>query len=34
VLVAEIEAYVEWHIDLWPGVYRPEARQVIVGFRS
>src|SRR5512141_3428993 len=28
VLVAEIEALVEWHSDLWPGVDRPEARQV------
>jgi hypothetical protein len=34
VLVSEIEAIVEWHSDLWPGVDRPEARQVIVGFRS
>jgi hypothetical protein len=33
VLVSEIEAIVEWHSDLWPGVDRPEARQVIVGFR-
>jgi hypothetical protein len=33
VLVSEIEALVEWHSDLWPGVDRPEARQVIVGFR-
>ena len=30
---AEIEAIVEWHSDLWPGVDRPEARQVVVGFR-
>ena len=34
VLLAEIEALVEWHSDLWPGVDRPEARQVVVGFRS
>ncbi len=34
VLVSEIEALVEWHSDLWPGVDRPEARQVVVGFRS
>jgi hypothetical protein len=33
VLLAEIEAIVEWHSDLWPGVDRPEARQVVVGFR-
>jgi hypothetical protein len=33
VLLSEIEAIVEWHSDLWPGVDRPEARQVIVGFR-
>jgi hypothetical protein len=34
VLLSEIEAIVEWHSDLWPGVDRPEARQVVVGFRS
>jgi len=34
VLLAEIEALVEGHSDLWPGVDRPEARQVVVGFRS
>ena len=34
VLVSDIEAIVEWHSDLWPGVDRLEARQVIVGFRS
>ena len=34
VLVSEIEAIVEWHGDLWPGVERPDARQVIVGPRS
>lgn len=34
VLLSEIEALVEWHSDLWPGVDRPEARQVVVGFRS
>jgi hypothetical protein len=34
VLLAEIEAIVEWHSDLWPGVDRPEARQVVVGFRA
>ena len=34
VLLAEIEALVEWHSDLWPGVDRPEARQVVVGFRT
>jgi hypothetical protein len=33
VLVSEIEALVEWHSDLWPGVDRPESRQVVVGFR-
>jgi hypothetical protein len=33
VLISEIEALVEWHSALWPGVDRPEARQVIVGFR-
>jgi hypothetical protein len=34
VLLAEIEAIVEWHSDLWPEVDRAEARQVIVGLRS
>lgn len=34
VLLSEIEAIVEWHSDLWPGVDRPEARQVVVGFRT
>jgi hypothetical protein len=34
VLLSEIEAIVEWHSDLWPGVDRPESRQVVVGFRS
>ncbi len=34
VLLSEIEAIVEWHSVLWPGVDRPEARQVVVGFRS
>ena len=34
VLLSEIEAIVEWHSSLWPGVDRPEARQVVVGFRS
>jgi hypothetical protein len=34
VLLSEIEAIVEWHSALWPGVDRPEARQVVVGFRS
>lgn len=34
VLLSEIGAIVEWHSDLWPGVDRPEARQVVVGFRS
>jgi hypothetical protein len=34
VLLSEIEAIIEWHSDLWPGVDRPEARQVVVGFRS
>ncbi len=34
VLLSEIEAIVEWHSDLWPGVERPDARQVIVGPRS
>ncbi|CAN5891274.1 hypothetical protein BH24GEM1_BH24GEM1_13350 [soil metagenome] len=34
VLLSEIEAVVEWHSSLWPGVDRPEARQVVVGFRS
>jgi hypothetical protein len=34
VLLSEIEASVEWHSALWPGVDRPEARQVVVGFRS
>jgi hypothetical protein len=33
VLLSEIEAIVEWHSSLWPGVDRPEARQVVVGFR-
>jgi hypothetical protein len=33
VLISEIEALVEWHSALWPGVDRPEARQVVVGFR-
>jgi hypothetical protein len=34
VLLSEIEAVVEWHSPLWPGVDRPESRQVVVGFRS
>lgn len=34
VLVSEIEAIVEWHSALWPGIDRSEARQVIVGSRS
>ena len=34
VLLSEIEAVVEWHSSLWPAVDRPEARQVVVGFRS
>jgi hypothetical protein len=34
VLLSEIEAVVEWHSSLWPGVDRPESRQVVVGFRS
>lgn len=34
VLLSEIEAIVEWHSDLWPGVDRPEARQVVVGLRT
>lgn len=34
VLLSEIEAIVEWHSALWPGVDRPEARQVVVGFRT
>jgi hypothetical protein len=33
VLLSEIEAIVEWHSDLWPGVDWPEARQVVVGIR-
>jgi hypothetical protein len=31
--LSEIAAIVEWRSDLWPGVDRPEARQVIVGSR-
>jgi hypothetical protein len=34
VRLSEIEALVEWHSDLWPGVDRADARQVIVGSRS
>jgi len=34
VRLSEIESIVEWHSDLWPGVDRPDARQVIVGSRS
>jgi hypothetical protein len=34
VLLSEIEAVVEWHSSLWPGVDRPESRQVVVGFRT
>jgi hypothetical protein len=35
VRLSEIEALVEWHSDLWPGVDRTDApRQVIVGSRS
>lgn len=33
VRLSEIEALVEWHSDLWPGVDRPDARRVIVGSR-
>jgi hypothetical protein len=34
VRLSEIESIVEWHSDLWPGVDRSDARQVIVGSRS
>ena len=34
VQLSEIEAIVEWHSDLWPGVDHPESRQVVVRFRS
>jgi hypothetical protein len=33
VRLSEIEALVEWHSDLWPGIDRTDARQVIVGTR-